>query len=179
MSNFLASNSPQLEQGVVENTKEQFLRFDLDSEVRVMLSIAQITEVLKIEFARIVPIPQMPPWVMGVYNWRGDILWIVDLGYLLGLDSWDRQVGFGNCNVVILSPNKAIPQVEDDIHLGLVVYRVEDLTECDLREIQPTQDKIAPKIANFASGYWIESEGKIVSVLDGNAIARAMPTLAD
>ena len=179
MSNFLASNSSQLGRGVVENTNQQFLRFDLDSEIRVMLPIAQITEVLKIKFAQIVPIPQMPPWVMGVYNWRGDILWMVDLSYLLGLKSWDRQIGFSDCNVVILSPNRAIPQAKDDLHLGLVVYRVEDLEECNPTEIQSTQDKIAGKIANFASGYWLESEGKIVSVLDGNAIARAMPTQAD
>lgn len=207
MSNFLASNSSQPGNEVAENTKQQFLQFYLDSEIRVMLPVAQITEVLKIELARIVPIPQMPPWVMGVYNWRGDILWMVDLGHLLGLNSWyqrgrssadlvkQRQalksftggrtkfvapaIGLGNCNVVILSPNKAIPQAEDNIDLGLVVYRVEDLEECDLTEIQSTLDKTAAQIANFASGYWLKPGGEIVSVLDGNAIARAMPTLVD
>ena len=143
-----------------------------------MLPIVQITEVLKIEFPQIVPIPQMPSWVMGVYNWRGDILWMVDLGHLLGLNSWDRR-GLGECNVVVLSPNKAIPEAEDGIHLGLVVCRVEDLEECDPTEIQSTLGKIAPQIANFASGYWLKPEGEIVSVLDGQAIARAMPTLAD
>lgn len=175
MSNFRKSNSSQPSTEVVENTKEQFLQFDLDSEVRVMLPISQITEVLKIEFAQIVPIPQMPSWVMGVYNWRGNILWMVDLGHLVGLNSWYR-IGFSECNVVVLSPNKATPQVEDDIHLGLVVYRVEDLEECNLKEIQPTIGNIAAKIANFASGYWSNPQGEIVSVLDGDAIARAMPS---
>ena len=148
-----------------------------------MLPIAQITEILKIEFAGIVPIPQMPAWVMGVYNWRGDILWIVDLGHLLGLSSWYHQiapaVGFGECNVIVLSPNKAILGAENDLHLGLVVYRVEDIEECSLKEIQPTFDKTVAKIAEFASGYWSKSETEIVSILDGNAIAHAMPTLTD
>ena len=140
-----------------------------------MLPIAQITEVLKIKLARIVPIPQLPPWVMGVHNWRGDILWMVDLSHLLGLNSWYRQISFGNCDVVVLSPNKAMPLAENEIHLGLVVYKVEDIKECDSTEIQPTLGKTVAKIADFASGYW-QSEGKIVSILDGNAIARAMPT---
>ena len=178
MSNFIGSNSSQPGTKVVENTKEQFLQFDLDSEVRVMLAISQITEVLKIEFTQIVPIPQMPPWVMGVYNWRGNILWMVDLGHLVGLNSWYR-IGFSDCSVVVLSPNKAMQEVEDDIHLGLVVYRVEDLTECNLREIQPTIDKIAAGGGNFANRYWSSPDGEIVSVLDGNAIARAMPSQAD
>ena len=143
-----------------------------------MLPISQITEVLKIEFTQIVPIPQMPSWVMGVYNWRGNILWMVNLGHLVGLNSWYR-IDFGECNVVVLSPNKATPQVEDDIHLGLVVYRVEDLEECNLKEIQPTIGKIAAGGGNFASGYWSNPQGEIVSVLDGDAIARAMPSQAD
>ena len=171
----MASNSLQPGIEAAENTNQQFLRFYLDCNVRVMLAIAQITEVLKIEFSQIVPIPQMPPWVMGVYNWRGDILWMVDLGHLLGLNSWDR-IGLGECNVVVLSPNKAIPGAEDNIHLGLVVCRVEDLEECNQREIQSTS-KSATQIA-FASGYWSKPDGEI-SVLDGQAIARAMPTLAD
>ena len=142
-----------------------------------MLSIAQITEVLKIELPQIVPIPQMPPWVMGVYNWRGDILWMVDLSHLLGLDSW-YQCGLGECNVVVLSPNKAVPELENNIHLGLVVFKVEDLEECDPTEIQSIADKISAQIAHFASGYWRKS-GDIVSILDGDAIARAMPTQID
>lgn len=176
MSNFIGSNSSQSGTEVVENT-EQFLQFDLNNEVRAMLRISQITEVLKIEFAQIVPIPQMPPWVIGVYNWRGNILWMVDLGHLVGLNSW-YEVGFSDCNVVVLSPNKALREVEDDIHLGLVVHRVEDLIECNLTQIQPTIEKIAAGGENFASGYWSNPEGETVSVLDGNAIAGAMPSQA-
>ncbi|GBF83604.1 chemotaxis signal transduction protein [Aphanothece sacrum FPU3] len=66
---------------------EQFLRFDLVPDTTLMLPVAQLTEVLTVPLGQIVPIPHMPPWVMGIYNWRGEILWMVDLGHLLGLNS--------------------------------------------------------------------------------------------
>jgi len=74
-----------------DRKEEQFLRFHLEPETKIMLPIEQVTEVLKIDVGNIVPIPQMPSWVMGVYNWRGEILWIVDLGHLIGLNSWYQQ----------------------------------------------------------------------------------------
>ncbi len=67
------------------NEKEQFLRFHLVPDTTLMLSITQLTEVLTIPVGQIIPIPHMPAWVMGVYNWRGEILWMVDLGQLVGL----------------------------------------------------------------------------------------------
>ena len=177
MSNFFASNSSKFGTEVVENTNQQFLRFYLDPDVRAMLPISQITEVLKIQLDRIVPIPQMPAWVIGVYNWRGDILWMVDLGHFLGLNSWYR-VNRSDRNAIILSPNKARLKGTNDVHLGLVVSRVEDIEECEPAAIQSNLRKPTAKIASFASGYWLQPEGKIISVLDGEKIARAMPQSA-
>ena len=183
MSNFLTSGSPKLDTKIVEDTKQQFLRFSLDPEVRVMLPIAQITEVLKIQLGQIVPIPHLPAWVMGVYNWRGDILWMVNLGHLLGRSSADitstaLAIGPRNCSVVVLSPHKST-SIANDIHLGLVVYRVEDIEECELTEVRPSANQTATRIADFASGYWHKSATEMVAVLDGNAIALAMPTSTD
>lgn len=182
MSNFLTSSSLKLDTEIVEATKQQFLRFSLDPEVRVMLPIAQITEVLKIQCGQIVPIPHLPAWVMGVYNWRGEILWMVNLGHLLGRNYWTRRersspvvastISLKDCSVVVLSP-------ANDIYLGLVVYRVEDIEECELTEVRAIANETAAEIAEFASRYWQKSATEMVAVLDGDAIARAMPTSTD
>ena len=170
-----ASSKTQL----VENIKQQFLRFHLDPDVEVMLGLQQITEVLKIRVEQIVPIPQMPPWVMGVYNWRGDILWMLDLGHLIGLQPWYRQqINRGDRNAVVLSPNRARLQAVNNIHLGLVVSQVEDLEECDSTAIQSNFGSTTENLTRFASGYWLKPEGQIISILDGDAIADAMPKSA-
>lgn len=82
--------SPSVEKQLIgslpaSRTSEQFLRFHLLPDTTVLLPIQQLTEVLTIPRSQIVPIFQMPTWVMGAYNWRGEVLWIVDLGYLVGL----------------------------------------------------------------------------------------------
>jgi positive phototaxis protein PixI len=60
--------------------------------------------------------------------------------------------------------------------LGLVVSCVEDMEWCNLDEIQsPPASAILPGFAPFLRGYWIEDGGDIVTVLDGEAIAAAMP----
>ncbi|HEY9652883.1 MAG TPA: chemotaxis protein CheW, partial [Coleofasciculaceae cyanobacterium] len=70
------------------SASEQFLRFHLLPNTTALLPIEQLTEVLTISRDQVVPIFHMPPWVMGVYNWRGEILWILDLGHLIGLTPW-------------------------------------------------------------------------------------------
>lgn len=141
-----------------------------------MLPVRQITEVLKIQLGSIVPIPQMPAWVMGVYNWRGDILWMIDLGHLLGLDSWYQdKFNYSNQTAIVLSPNRD-SQV-NDIHLGLIVAQVEDLEICDPNTIQSNLSlNILPQLKRFSQGYWLKPEGELILALNGQAIAAAMPS---
>lgn len=156
----------------------QQLKFRLYPDTQAMLPISQITEVLKLQLVQIVPIPQMPAWVMGVYNWRGDILWMVDLGQLLGLDSWyQHQHERALHTAIVLSPNRQDKQNENQIHLGLVVASVEDLETCDPKAIQTAVDsQTNSHLIDFLQGYWLSPEGAMVLALDGKAIAKAMPT---
>ena len=140
----------------------------------------QITEVLKIRFGQIVPIPQMPAWVMGVYNWRGDILWMVDLGHLMGLNPWyEKDTNSSNHTAIVLSPNKekAKTDGENNINLGLVISKVEDLEMCNVADIQvPPNSGVNSQIAAFLQGYWLQPEGDTIMVLNGQAIVAAMPS---
>lgn len=158
------------------NTSQQQLKFQLYPETKAMLPIKQITEVLKIQLAQIMPIPQMPAWVMGVYNWRGDILWMLDLGQLLGLDSWYQQQHDRLLHTaIVLSPERE-GNNDNQIHLGLVVAGVDDLESCDPAAIQAVLDsQINPRLNSFLQGYWLQSSGEMVLALDGQAIASAMP----
>jgi len=171
------SNRSHCDVSLAEKTRgQQFLRFRLYPDTKVMLPIRQITEVLKIQFGQIVPIPQMQPWVMGVYNWRGDILWMLDLGDLIGLESWyQHQVNCSNYTAIVLSPQRE-SQANNNIHLGLIVAQVEDLVICDENAIQSTLgSKVSARLDTFLQGYW-QSEGEMILTLDGQAIANAMPT---
>jgi positive phototaxis protein PixI len=158
---------------------EQFLRFHLVPNTTMMLPIPQLTEVLKIPTNGIIPIPHMPAWVIGVYNWRGEILWTIDLGHLVGLVPWYRQgANVGNFTAIVLhggardkDSNKTTKQT-----LALVVNRVEDIEWCNPDTIQsPPVSIITTELAPFLQGYWLKSNGDMVLAIDGNAIIAAMP----
>ncbi|NET57086.1 MAG: chemotaxis protein CheW [Symploca sp. SIO2E6] len=159
--------------------KEEFLRFYLEPDTTTILPLQQLTEVLTISRSEIVPIPHMSPWVMGVYNWRGDILWIVDLGHLVGLTPWYQQASNVSAHKAIVlkaSGNTTTSTNAKTKMLGLVINRVEDIELCNPDLIQsPPSSTVTPELVPFLSGYWLKPDGEMLVVLDGEAIMAAMP----
>ncbi len=157
---------------------QQFLRFHLVPDTTALLPMEQLIEVLTIPVGQIVPIFQMPPWVMGVYNWRGEILWLVDLGHLVGLTPWHQQVHSTSVyKAIVLQSNSTVaaPNASNSV-LGLVVNRVEDIEWCNTDLIQsPPSSTVTPELAPFLRGYWMKSNGDMLVVMEGQAILGAMP----
>lgn len=160
--------------------QEQFLRFVLLPETKLMLPLKQITSVLKISYGQIIPIPEMAPWVMGVYNWRGEIVWMIDLGHLVGLTSWDKQlVTSSNHKAIVIHPSnqRKMSQTSNDI-VGLVISEIEDIESCNPSEFHsPPGLAVTNDLAPFLRGYYIKGDGDILIALDGDAILAAMPKM--
>lgn len=157
---------------------EQFLRFHLLPNTTVLLPVLQLTEVLKIPKGQIVPIPSMPAWVMGVYNWRGEILWIVDLGHLVGLTPWYQQASSAPVHMAVVlngcSSNARSNNAKSQM-LGLVVNRIENIEWCNLDLIEsPPSSTVTPELLQFLRGYWLKSNGEMLAILDGKSIIEAM-----
>jgi positive phototaxis protein PixI len=141
-----------------------------------MLPVAQMTEVLTIPLGQIIPIPHMPAWVMGVYNWRGEILWMVDLGQMVGLTPWHQQSLKSSTYKAFVVRSVDSTGVSKSKSLGLVISRIEDIEWCDPAEIQsPPASAVEPGLAPFLRGFWLKSDGEILVTLDGEAIMAAMP----
>jgi positive phototaxis protein PixI len=160
-------------------TGEQFLRLHLVPDTTVLLPVAQLTEVLMIPIGQIVPIPHMPAWVMGIYNWRGEVLWMVDLGHLCGLIPWYQQmtnISLHPTVVLQISLSEATSTSNQSQTLGLVVDRVEDIEWCEPGKIQALSSaSVVSGLAPFLEGYWRKREGDMLAVLNGEAIIKAMP----
>jgi positive phototaxis protein PixI len=156
--------------------REQYLRFHLHPNMTAMLPVASLTEVLTLPVGQIVPIPHLPSWVMGVYNWRGEILWMVDLGHLLSLTPWQtRGMTIATHRAIVLHSTTPRPG-ERGQRLGLIVDRVEDIEWCDPARIQsPPPSMVTANLAPFLRGYWVKDEGEMVVTLDGEAILATMP----
>ncbi|MEB3338926.1 MAG: chemotaxis protein CheW [Leptolyngbyaceae bacterium] len=165
---------------------QQFLRFHLIPDTTALLSVHQITEVLTVPLGQIVPIPQMPAWVMGIYNWRGEILWLADLGHLIGLTPlYEQSMGSSTCRAIVIhgdgqtpGKQKAGSQATGRKILGLVVNRVEDMEWCNPNLIQsPPAASVTPELVPFLRGYWLKpNHGEMFMVLDGESILAGMAT---
>ena len=175
---------------------ESFLRFYLLSNLPVLLSVNQLAEILTLSLGQIVPMFEMPDWVMGVYNWRGEVLWMIDLNHFLGLTPWYQQSDYSSKHtVVVLKSQSQTGDAQKEAVLGLVVNRVEDMVFCPPESIQPLSEPLlseflsnristVPEIQPFLRGYWHSSAGKSTEesigdlnlVLEGAAIMSAMPT---
>lgn len=129
-----------------------------------MLPTHQMAEIFSLDPSLIVPIPDMPMGVMGVCNWRGQVLWLVDLAYLLGIG----MLSDGNFDrskysiLVIRSEHK---------FLGLAVNQVGGLLTCDRSQVQPTSLISQMQVLNSCiKGQIVNSDGKILLVLNGGII---------
>ena len=161
--------------------QEQFLRFHLEPDLNAALPVDQMTEVFTVSTTKVVPIPHMPPWVIGVYNWRGEILWLIDLGYLLGGTPLYQQTSSRSLYTAIVVNSQQAggrqgSSTAGKKMLGLAVNRVEDMEWFNSDLIQsPPESAVNPALVPFLRGYWLKNNGEIVVVLDGNSIIAGMP----
>jgi twitching motility protein PilI len=63
---------------------ELCLRFDVPSGNEFALPASGIREVMSVDIDRITPIPNVSPFLLGTFNWRGQVIWVGDLGQFLG-----------------------------------------------------------------------------------------------
>ncbi len=157
--------------------KEQFLRFQLVPDTTVLLTISLIAEVLTIPVDQITPIPQLPVWVMGAYNWRGEVLWMVDLAHLIGFTPWYQQ-GISATYTAIVLRARSMSTLENNAEnqmIGLVINRAEMMEWYDPDLLQsPSSDVVTPELMPFLRGYLLKPNGERLAVLDDEAILTAI-----
>lgn len=164
-------------------SSEEFLRLRIGADVPVLLPLQQLTEVLSISENQMMPMPHMPAWMMGIYNWRGEILWVADLGYLCGFTPWYQSPTHrSSYSTVVLNladrsahSHSAHPTSVKGQFIGLVVQQIEDMEWCNLTEIQLSSPvPISQKLIELAVGYWQKLDGTVLTILSGEKLLSAI-----
>ncbi len=172
------STAPKLvkrsSQSSITKAQEQFLQLHLVSDTIALMPTKDLSEVLTFSAEQIMPMPHMSPWMMGTYNWRGEILWLLDLGYLVGLTPLYKQVLSSYTATVLQFPlsTKTLNNTNNQI-VGLVVNQVGNIERCHPQSIKPSSFFAKDtKLEKFLRGYWLKSEQDILAVFDPDAIWR-------
>jgi positive phototaxis protein PixI len=142
----------------------RYLILHLVDQQLVMLPMEQLAEVFSLPLSQIVPIPEVPRAVMGVCNWRGEVTWVVDLGYLLGFTPLFHE-GFRQTTY------KVVLLQLDSQYLGLAVPRVGELLHCSEQGMQQAGfNHINSNFAHCLRGYYLYGDRQMVLAIDGHAL---------
>jgi|SRR4028119_183869 chemotaxis signal transduction protein len=139
-------------------TGERLLRFPLGFQDSALVPLEQITEILRLNVAEILPVPEMPSCVLGICNWRGEMLWLVDLNHLVGSPPLSMR------EQVLTSPAAMVVQVNHQ-SVGLVVPQVNDIELHDLQKLQPAVAGLFPaRLLPFVLGALPGDNGIVLDV---------------
>ncbi|MBO3464175.1 chemotaxis protein CheW [Aetokthonos hydrillicola Thurmond2011] len=149
-------------------TEQKFLSFQLGEKDTAVIPLDDTTEVLPVSLGEICRLPQMPPWVLGIYNWRSEMLWLVELEERLGYKPTFIRSNFEPINMAI------VVQIQGK-YLGLIVRKLLDVELLDASEMNPPESSLFnPQIYRLIKGYFInDSEGMMIR-LDVASIFNAL-----
>jgi positive phototaxis protein PixI len=153
----------------------KFLRFYLGSGDRPNASMSNsdlalleaeiVTEVITISPKEILPVPQMPYCVLGIYSWRSEMLWIVDVENLMGYPPSLSENADGDLTILVM-----VVQVQGQ-SMGLVVSRIDSIIEQNLDKFKSASSEIfSEDIMPFLYGYFTDENNNIIMLIDAEEI---------
>ncbi|MEB3295266.1 MAG: chemotaxis protein CheW [Synechococcales bacterium] len=161
-------DSPLVQEAIDRSVSQQLLRFSLSEGHQVLLPTQHLLEILGAAQTPIIPIPDMPAAVMGVCNWRGEILWLVDLSCYLGFGALSFT------NLQRKSFKTLIAQAGQQ-RVGFVVAQVEQMIWLERSQLLPVPNPpMNPVLARSLQGYYADPVGNMLLVLDGIAVINTL-----
>lgn len=131
----------------VEDNRQRLLSFPIRTYGNSLIPLEQITEILRVNLDEILSVPETPSSVLGAYNWRGDMLWLIDLEHLIGGASIFDQIPLSKQPIAI------VLQV-DSYYFGLVVKSVNEIELHHLNQLLPARLGSFPaQLLPFVTGY--------------------------
>jgi positive phototaxis protein PixI len=147
----------------------RFLRFSFSAAESALLPLSSIRQVMKLQPQTVMVVPDLPAFVIGIGNFHGEMLWMVDLGLQLGFqgttEEWDglrQSISTG----ASLAPGNwmAIVVQAQGKSLGLVVPQVIDVESHAPTQLQPpTMDLFPPTLLPFLQGYLVRSSSPVLN----------------
>ncbi len=113
---------------------------------------------------KITTVPNVPAWVRGVTNRRGDILSVIEIRGLLGLE----RIAAANERMLV------VRLLDDSCSLGMLVDDVQQIVSMPPGDVRPPAATLEGVLAPFLDGVF-EFNGKAVAVLDLDRMLRSEP----
>lgn len=131
----------------LEDNRQRLLSFPIGKYGNSVIALEQITEILRVNLDEILGVPEIPSSVLGAYNWRGEMLWLIDLEHMIGGTSLYEQVP------LLQQPIAIVIQL-DNYCFGIVVKSVNEVELHDTTQILPAKPgSFSTQLLPFITGY--------------------------
>jgi purine-binding chemotaxis protein CheW len=141
-----------------------YLRFFVESGDEFALPAMGIREVLSLVPNQITPVPNVSPLLMGVLNFRGQVIWASDVGQFLG-------------SVKLLNTERAEISIivieSQDLMVGLAVAQVRGMEWLSLDTLVPPSSSVIDSVSPFLKGEWPGISEQPLRLLEPLSILRS------
>ncbi|MEB3339471.1 chemotaxis protein CheW [Okeania sp.] len=146
------------------SSSKQFISLEVTKTLEVILSTRELNEVITLDQRTILQIPGMPTVVVGVFQWQGEILWLIDLAYLMGFEPL-LSTGYYQQKFRVIKVKFR------DSYLGILVQKVGNLIDIESQNISAIKkEKKDSLVEQFILGTCTNSTGERKMILDVEAI---------
>lgn len=137
-----------------------YLRFGLSGEEQFAFAATSVVEVVEILPEQITPMPNISSLLLGTFNLRGEIIWILDLRQLYGQVITDSA---GPCAVIVIQ--------EGDGVLGLAVHAIQGMAWINSDQIQEdAQESLEEGLAQHVQGKFYTEEKPVILLAPGSIV---------
>ena len=143
-------------------------KFQINQQTTAVLSIDHTQEAIIVPVEFVTSMPNMPPCILGLMNWRSRVIWIIDLPKMFNLEGLDYPMK--QYNIIVI-------KVESKL-LGLVVQSIKGTTKVIANDIHSPVGQVAASLVPYLCGC-VEQKEEILLVLDANNIVNYSHTNSD
>lgn len=181
----MPESSGRLATGDAQTRK--FLQFYIGERDLALIPVETVAEIATVRLSEVLPVPEMRSCILGIYNWRGEMLWVVDFGELLGypplygLPSRQSRSGSDILTSGVITQAVAIVIEWNEQVIGFMVPQVLDLAHYPLAHLQAADSQLFPPArVPYLQGYFIDDPGELAIVIDIAEVFRHLqhPTTA-
>ena len=147
-----------------EQDQQRFLQFSLNLQIDCLLSLEELKGVIDISPTKMLPVPQVEEYWLGIINWRGEALWILDLAKLLRAKKWYEGEKLPKTATAILVG-------EEEGNIGILTRQVDTIKTYNVKELLPVSSPtINGKINSFVEGCFLDEGKQPIMLLEIKAI---------
>jgi twitching motility protein PilI len=155
---FASLSTPQTPEG------DLYLRFFIESGEEFAFSAMGVREVLSLTPDQITPVPNVSPLLMGVLNFRGQVIWVADIGQFLGSAKL-LNVERTEISIIVIEAQ--------ELTVGLAVAQVRGMEWLRIDALIPPSSSATDSMFPFLKGEWQGVSERPLRLLDPTSILRS------